>query len=634
MTQQTQVARLARPNPVRWAMFSGLLALGSMAFVTLARAETIITAHGISTFGDLKYPADFDHLDYVDPDAPKGGEMSQWWPGGFDSLNPYSIKGRSDVLASLPYESILIGTADEIGSSYCLLCSTIEYPEDRSWVIFNLRPEVKFSDGTPMTADDVVFSYETFRDKGLSDFRRIFAQNVKSAEALDAHRVKFTFNDGVPWRDLPADVGGLSIISKADYVANARDLEENDIRPFIGTGPYSLERMNIGQTVVYRRNPDYWGKALPINKGQNNFDTIRMEYFADSAAAFEAFKAGAYTFRKENTLKIWAEQYDFPAVKSGAIKLEEIPSGAKATGQAYVFNLRREKFQDIRVRQAIGLMFNFDWTNKTLFYGLYARVNSFWENTWMAAEGAPSPEEAALLQPLVEEGLLDASILTDPPVSGAVSGDRQLDRGNLRKASKLMDEAGWAVGADGMRRNAKGEVFTLEVLSDNPSFSRINNPLVENLRALGLDAKLSEVDGAQYEDRVRPPKYDFDLVTEFARTTYFSGPELQQYYGSATADVSAFNVMGLKSPAVDRMIKVLLATRTKDDLTVATKAMDRVLRAEQFWIPQWYKAADWVASYDFYEHPATPAPYALGEFSFWWYNAEKAAALKASGALK
>lgn len=599
-----------------------------------ATAQTVITSHGISTFGELKYPADFRNLDYVNPDAPKGGEISEWAMGGFDSMNPYSVKGRSASLSSALYESILATTNDEIGSAYCMLCSTMEYPEDRSWVIFNLRPEVRFSDGSPLTAEDVVFSYETFRDKGLSDFRQVFSQQVQGAEALDPHRVKFTFMPDFPTRDLPATVGSLTIMSKADYIANNRDLEESSLEPFIGSGPYMLDRMDVGQTVVYRRNPDYWGEKLPINIGQNNFDLIRIEYYSDYNAAFEGFKGGSYTFRNEASSVIWATGYDFPSVTNGFVKKVELPDGSKASGQAFLFNLRRDVFKDIRVRQAIALMFNFEWSNATLFYGIYARINSIWENSALAATGVPNPEEIAILQPLVDEGLLAPSILTDEAVMAPMSSDRQLDRANLRKASALLDDAGWVVGDDGMRRNAGGQVLAVEFLNDSPSFDRIINPYIENLRALGIDARMTNVDDAQMEERVRPPAFDFDIVSDRALGDYVPGADLKQYYGSESADNSTFNTMGLRSSAVDKLIKVVLAADTNDKLTTATKALDRVLRAEQFWVPQWFKDTHTIAYYDMYEHPEKLPPFALGELSFWWFNPQKAEALVASGVLK
>ena len=612
---------------------AGVVGLGMALALPVGAQETVIVSHGISTFGELALPADFPHLRYVNPDAPKGGEISEWAFGGFDSMNPYSVKGRSAALSSAPFESILTGTADEIGAVYCLLCSTMEYPEDRSWVIFNLRPEAKFSDGSALTAEDVLFSYETFLAKGLTDFRTVLATQVEKVEVLDPHKIKFTFKEGVPFRDLPADMGGLPVLSKAHYLANNLDLEESSMTPFLGSGPYVLDSFEAGKTVTYRRNPDYWGKDLPISRGRSNFDTIRIEYYGDYDAAFEAFKGGSYTFRNEASSLTWTQKYDFPAVQSGVVKKVELPSGSKASGQAFVFNLRRDKFSDPRVREAIGLMFNFEWSNATLFGSLYARINSVWENSWLQADGTPTPEESAILQPLVDQGLLDAAILTEPAVMAPVSGDRQLDRGNLRKASALLDEAGWDVGSDGLRRK-DGQVLSVEFLNDSPTFDRVINPYVENLKSLGIDARMTRVDNAQMEARTRPPEYDFDIVVGNARSGYISGSELKQYYGSETADVSAFNIYGLKSPAVDKLVDVVMASQSLDDLTVATKALDRVLRAERFWVPQWFKDKHTLAYYDVFEHPEVLPPYALGELDFWWYNAEKAAALKASGALR
>ncbi len=612
-------------------MLAALVFGASAAFADEAK---VITAHGISTFGDLALPADFKALPYVNPQAPKGGEISEWAPGTFDTMNPFSVKGVAGALSSMPLESILTGTADEIGASYCLLCSTLEYPEDRSWVIFNLRPEAKFSDGSPLTADDVLFSFEIFRTKSLSDFRKNLNEQVAGAEVLDPHRIKFTFKPDTPKRDLPANVGALPILSKAQYEAQKLDMEETTLIPYLGSGPYVVDKVQPPERITYKRNPDYWGKDLPIMQGMANFDAIRIEYFADSVPAFEAFKGGAYTFRVENSSKSWATGYDFPGIKDGSVIKAEFPSGAKASGQAFLFNLRRDKFKDPRVREAIGLMFNFEWSNQTLFYGLYTRVNSLWENSWLAATGVPSAEEVALLQPLVDAGELPANILTDDAVMAPVSSDKQLDRGNLRKASKLLDEAGWEVGSDGIRRNAKGEVLHIEFLNDNSSFDRVISPYVENLKAVGVDAELINIDPAQMESRTRPPSYDFDIITGGARTDYFSDSGLKQYFGSATADQSAFNLMGLKSPAVDKLIDVVLAAKTKDELTVATKALDRVLRAEDFWVPQWYKNTSTVAYYDIYDHPAALPPYALGEMDFWWFDQAKADKLKAAGVLK
>ena len=633
---QTRDETRCAPSPLPGLMLATGIGLAALLAATgLARAEgAIITAHGISSFGDLKYPADFKHLDYVNPDAPKGGEIIEWGMGGFDTLNPFTVKGLGAALSTVMLEPILTGTSDEIGSAYCLLCSSIEYPESRDWVIFTLRPEVKFSDGTPLTAEDVLFSYETFLAKGLSDFRAVLAQQVEKAEVLDPQRIKFTFKPDYPKRDLIQDVGSLNVFSKAQFEAEKIDLEEVRLKPFIGTGPYMFDSMEPGRTIAYKRNPDYWGKDLPINIGRNNFERLRIEYFADSTAAFEAFKSGIITFRNENSARQWATGYDFPALQAGHVIKAELPSGAKASGQAFLFNLRREKFADPRVREAIGLMFNYEWSNQTLFYGQYQRVNAIWENTDLAATGTPSPEEVAVLQPLVDAKLLPVSILTEPAVMAPVSGERQLDRGNLRRASALLDEAGWPVGEDGKRRNAKGEILTVELLNDDPNFDRVLNPYVENLRALGVEARNTKVDPAQFENRTRPPQYDFDIISGRALSEYIPSSGLKQFYGSASADNSAFNLMGLKSKAVDVLIEQLIAAKTRPEMTILTHALDRVLRAERFWVPQWYKNTHTVAYYDQFGHPDALPPYALGEMDFWWYDAEKAARLKAAGALR
>ncbi len=539
-------ATLFQTRTMTQGLAAGLLiAACLLPFAGRAQDAKVIVSHGISTFGNLKYPADYTHLDYVNPDAPKGGEFSMATVGSFDSMNAYSIQGAAGALSTAAYESILGGTLDEIGASYCLMCETMEYPEDRSWVIFNLRKDVKFSDGTPLTAEDVVFSYNLVREKGIPEFRSIFNEQVASVEALDPYKVKFTFAPDIPYRDLPATVGGLSLFSKKDVEDNKRDLEASSLVPFIGTGPYVADVVKPSEQITYRRNPDYWGNSHPLNVGQNNFDTIRVEYFGDPTAAFEAFKSGVYTFKQENSSKIWATGYDFPALTDGWVKKEEIANGNMPRPQAFLFNLRETKFQDPKVREAIGLMFNFEWSNKTLFYGLYARINSIFQNTAMEAKGPATPEEAAILQPLIDEGLLPASILTDDAVMSPVSAaDSQLDRAALRKASALLDEAGWTVGADGMRANAAGEKLSVEILESNPAFERVINPFVENLKALGVDAALSMVDDAQLTARTEPGSFDFDLIVNGAINSYEPGAEMKQGYASETRDNSTRNLAG------------------------------------------------------------------------------------------
>ena len=610
------------------ALILPLVLLAVVLFAPLARAGDEVTkSHGISTFGGLNLPADFTHLPYVNPDAPKGGEISVWAFGTFDTMNPYTTKGRGAGLASAPYESLLTGTADEIGAAYGLLAESMEYPEDRSWVIFHIRPEARFSNGTPVTADDVIFSYQTFLTKGLPSYRAVLAKQVESVEKLGPLSVKFTFKADHPKRDLPQTVGGLTIFSKLDFEENGFDLEETTLKPFVGSGAYLMDSMDVGKRITYKRNPDYWGKDLPINKGRFNFDSIRIEYYGDYQAAFEGFKAGQYTFRNEASSKIWGTGYDFPAVDKGWVKLDTPVDGDIATGQSFIFNLRRPQFEDPRVREAIGLMFNFEWSNDKLFYGIYDRIDSFWENSYLAATGVPEGAELALLEPLAD--MLPEGVLTSEPVSGAVSSPRQIDRKNLRKASALLDAAGWEVGDDGMRRK-DGKTLDVEFLNDSQSFDRVILPYVENLKSLGVNAKMERVDPAQMTNRER--SYDFDIITDSFGMGFFPGAGLRQYFGSETADTSVFNKAGLKSPAADALIETIIEAETKDELDVAVRALDRVLRAERFVVPQWYKGTYTLAYYDIYEHPDPLPPYALGQLDFWWYNAEKAEKLKAAGA--
>lgn len=628
----TATHTVRRPNrALDRALVGAILAAAALLGPAHAQDDTI-TAHGIATFGDLIYGPDFRNLAYVNPDAPKGGEMSVWAFGSFDSMNPYTVKGRAAGLASIFFETLLTGTADEIGTAYCLLCETIEYPADRSEVVFTLREGVTFSDGSPLTAADVVFSYELLRDKGLPSFRAQLSRKVAVAEVLDDRRVRFVFEDGIPTRDLILDVGGLPVFSQAHYTENDRDFEESSLEPLLGSGPYVLGEMDVGQTVVYERDPDWWGADLPINRGRYNFDRLRIEYYADYNAAFEGFKAGTYTFRNEASSKIWATGYDFPSLDAGHVVKAELPNGNKATNQAWVFNMRRPQFQDPRVREAIGMMFNFEWTNATLFYDLYARVDSFWDNSYLEPEGPPTEAEVAILRPLVEEGLIPENLLTDPPYSLPESGERQLDRGNLRRAAALLEEAGWIVGDDGLRRK-DGEVLSVEFLNDSQTFDRVINPYVENLKRLGIDARHVRVDNAQAEARERPPNFDFDLVTAFVPTGYIPGTELRQYFGSENADDDVFNKMGLRDPAVDRLIEVVLAAETEEDLHASIRALDRVLRSLKFWVPQWNKDTHTVAYFDMYGYPEDLPPYSLGNLDFWWWDADKAAALEAAGAL-
>lgn len=606
------------------ATFAALMLMQS------ASANEVIKSHGISTFETLKYPTDFKYLEYVNPNAPKGGEISTSIPAStFDSFNPYIADGNPAVGSQIFYESLLTGTADEVGSAYGLLAESIEYPEDRSWVIFNMRPEARFSDGTPVTAEDVEFSYNQFLENGHFSFKILLERMVKSVQVEGHHRIRFDFNTEEPTREYPINIGSIDIFSKAWFEENETNLGEAWTEPPIGSSPYLLDSFDFGRRVVYKRRSDYWGSHLPIKQGRDNFDRIRFEYFADGSAAFEGFKSGVFTFRNENISKTWATEYDFPAIDNGWVVKEVIDDGSTAPGQSFVFNLRRDQFRDKRVRDALGLMFNFEWSNKTLFYDLYARIHSFWENSEFAATGLPDEAELALLEPL--RGIIPDSVFIEPAVMAPSSNpDRQMDRENFRMASDLLDEAGWLVGDDGLRRNAAGETLKFEYIENSPAFRRIVLPFVSNLERLGVEAVYTQVDPAQMNERVTAR--DYDVITASFPMSLEPGEELWLYFGSEHVDGSR-NHAGLASEGVDLLIANVIEASSLDELRTAVRALDRVLRAEGFWIPQWFKNVYTVAYFDMYEHPVNMPPYALGQMDFWWFNPEKAERLVTAGAL-
>ncbi|MCO4847648.1 MAG: ABC transporter substrate-binding protein [Yoonia sp.] len=634
--QNTRVAAKSDTASTRLILTGSAILLGAVVWAGQARSDghdPVTVSHGYSNFDELMYPADFPHFNYVNPDAPKGGEISQWSQGTFDSFNMSTRKGTPAALATIGYEAILVGTADDPYGSYCYLCTTMEYPESRDWVIFNLRDDVTFSDGTGMTAEDLAFSFNLSLEQGITEYREVYSRFLKSVEVLGPYKIKFSFTEDAPRRDVVNWVGGTSAFSKAWWEETGTRLDESSDAPFLATGPYLLDSVDIGRQIVYRKDPNWWGVDQPANIGRNNFETIRVEYFADSSAAFEGFKSGAYTFRVENSSKQWATGYEFPAVEKGWVKVTELPDGSIGSAQAFVYNLDRPQWQDPRVREAVGLMFNFEWSNESLFYGLYARVNSFWQNSDLEAKGTPSEGELAILQPLVDEGLLPASMLTSevamaPP---SATSQRPLDRGNLRRATALLDDAGWAAGADGIRRK-DGQTLDAVFLQYSPQFDRIVNPMIENLKRLGVNAVLDRVDTSQYIERRRSG--DFDVVNHTLTQGFEPGQQLRQWFGSEAADDSSRNIMRLRSPAVDRMIDAVVAAEGLDNIQTASKALDRVLRAEGFWIPQWFKDVHTVAYYDQYRHPDALPPFALGELDFWWYDADAAAALKDAGAFQ
>ncbi|MGJ8583892.1 MAG: extracellular solute-binding protein [Marinosulfonomonas sp.] len=602
--------------------------VATVAFATSAMAENIITSHGFSTFGELKYPADFKHLDYVNPDAPKGGEIATWSRGTFDTFNPYAAKGVPAALATIGYESLMEGTADEVSAEYCLLCESLEYPESQDWVIFHMRPEARFSDGTPVTAQDVVFSHELLLDQGLPSYAEAVRALIPTADALDDHTVKFTFAPDVPRKGLIGQAGSVPVWSKAWYEKTGARLDESNLEISPGSGPYVLDSYDINRRIIYKRNPDYWGKDLPINIGRHNFDTIRVEYFGDTQAAFEAFKAGAFTFRQENSSLAWATQYDFPALNDGYVVKDTLEDGTLPGATGFVFNLRREKFQDERVREALGLMYNFTWTNDSLQYGLFQQRDSFWQGSALEAKGVPEGDELALLETVSD--MIDPAILTEPAVMAHESGDRQLDRKNLRKALKLMEEAGWEVDDNGVLTK-DGKTFDLEFLSVSPSLDRIILPYIDNLKALGVNATFNRVDPAQYQQRSN--NFDYDIVFDGYRVGLEEGLGLDQRFGSGGVN-DVFNPAGYSSPAVDKLIEVAVDATSYDEMATSVQAIDRIMRADRFVVPVWYLGKYWVAYYDMFEHPETLPPYALGQLDFWWFNEDKYEQLKAKGALR
>ena len=609
---------------------SFIIALGFFLTTSACMAQNEIISHGISTFGDLKYEKDFKHLSYVNPDAPKGGEISFWAFGSFDSMHPYTRKGRAGAYSSIFFESLLEGTSDEIDSAYGLIAKEIEYPEDRSWVIFTLRSEVLFSDGSPLTAKDVLFSYKLLKEKGLPSFRAVLEKDIQSAQLISDRKIKFIFNDDVPKRDLINTVGGLPIFSEKYFTDNKVDFEASTLTPALGSGPYILDKVDVGKQIIYKKNPNYWGNDLPINKGRYNFDKFRIEYFADYNSAFEGFKAGTYTFRNEASSKIWATGYDFPALEKNWVKKTTLPDGNLSSGQSFVLNLRREKFQDIKVRKAIGLMFNFEWSNSTLFYGLYERINSFWDNSDLKASGMPIEQELVILNKYKD--ILDENNFSEEVFSFPKSSLKQLDRKNLRQASKLLDDAGWEVGDDGLRRNADGKTLDIEILNDSQAFDRIINPYIENLKKLGINAANIKIDNAQMTDRRR--KFDFDMLVGFLSTQLTPGSELEQYFGSESADFSIFNLTGVKDQGVDAIIKEVRAAKSREELGFAIRALDRVLRNKVIWVPQWFKNKHTIAYFDMYEHPKNLPLYDIGVLDTWWMNSDKYNDLKDQGALK
>lgn len=621
-------------NPMPRLM--GLIVLTMIAvfgLATLAAAqETIIKSHGFSEFDELKYPKGFANFDYVNPNAPKGGELSYSTQGTFDSFNPFTRQGRAGARSAEQYESLLIPSYDEPESYYGLIAESLEYPESQDWVIFNIRPEARFSDGTPVTAEDVVFSHNILLDQGLKSYADAVRKRIPSAEVLDTLRVKFTFAPDIPRRALITQVGGTPVFSKKWFEADEdRRLDKPRMEPGIGSGPYVLYDYDINRRIVYRRNPDYWGSKINVNVGRFNYDSIRIEYFSDSIAAMEAFKAGEFTFRQENNSKNWATQYDFPALSKGDVIKAELADGNVPTAAGFIMNMDRPQFQDVRVRQAVQLAYNFEWTNESLQYGLFRQRQSFWQGTNLEAKGLPQGRELEILKSLGDK--LDPAVLTSEAVVPHTSkAARQNDRRNLRAAMKLLDDAGWMVGDDGVRRNDAGETLRVEFLTDRPALDRLILPFVTNLTTMGIDAIYNRIDPSQFTLRRRDR--DFDMISGGYRTSLTPSTGLYQQYGMEAAEYSVFNPSGINGPDIEALIDNIVAATEGKELRANIRALDRVLRAKRFMAPTWYLGKYWVAYWNMYEYPDNLPPYALGEEDLWWINADKETALKTSGALR
>ncbi len=603
---------------------ASLVLLVCLCFAFAGSANASERRHGLSTFGDLKYPADFKHFDYVNPDAPKGGRLSMIGTAGlitFNTLNPFILKGDPAQGVTYLFDSLMTSAQDEPGSMYGLVAESAELADDKRSVTFYLRPEAKFSDGSPVTAEDVVNTFTLLKEKG-HPFYALRLRDVEKAEAVDPGTVRYHFK-GDQIRDLPVIVAGLPVFSKAYYDAN--DFTKTTLKPPLGSGPYKVKDFKQGSFIVYERRDDYWARDLPVNRGRFNFDELRYEYFRDRTAEFEALKAGEYDLREEFTSKTWATEYNIPQVESGRLIRLTLPDARPSGAQGFFINTRRDKFADPRVRKALDHAFDFEWTNRNQFYGLYKRTNSFFENSDMKAEGPPSEAELALLEPYRDK--LPKEVF-EAPYSSPVSNGSGQDRTLLRKASKLLGEAGWTV-KDRKRVNAKGEQLEIEFLIFSPTFERIIAPYVKNLKILGIDARIRLVDPSQYQERVK--SFDFDITTQRYVMNMTPGVELRNYWGTQSADTSGSqNLAGIKDPVIDALIEKVVTAKSREELVTATRAIDRVLRARYYWVPHWYKAAHNIAHWDKFSRPDVKPKYARGVIETWWYDDAKAAKLAAN----
>ena len=600
-----------RPTVILSWMLVSTVALAYGA--TLRAEETVEPVHGIAMHGDLAYPADFEHFAYANPNAPKGGTLTLSALGSFDSFNPFIIKGQPAGSVGLIYETLTVQSLDEPFSEYGLLAESIEMPEDRSWVAFTLRENATWHDGKPVTTDDVIWSLETLKEKG-APFYRFYYQNVTKAEADGERRVKMTF-DGSVNRELPLIIGQLPILPK--HYFEEQPFEETSLKPPVGSGPYKIKSFEPGRSIVYERVEDYWGRDIPVNRGRYNFDEVRYEYFRDANVALEGLKAGVYDIRAENSSKNWATGYTGPAVDNGLIIKEEIARQSGTGMQSFAFNLRRPKFQDPKVRQALAYAFDFEWTNKNLFYGQYARTDSFFENSELASSGLPGEDELALLEPLRDQ--IPPEVFTEtyqPPVTDGSGNARK----NLRTALNLLKEAGWTV-QDGKLTSEAGESLDFEVLLVSPLFERITAPFAKNLERLGIQVSIRTIDPAQYQNRVE--KFDFDMIVGSWGQSLSPGNEQRDFWGTEAAGrEGSRNYLGVQDPAIDALIDKVIQADSREALVTATRALDRVLLWNHLVIPQFHSTVDRYAYWDKFERPEIDPKNGVDQFA-WWVNSGK-----------
>ena len=578
-------------------------------------------AHGLAMHGDLKYGPGFKNFDYVNPSAPKGGTVRFADTGTYDNLNPFILKGVIAAGAGRVFDRLATVSRDEPFSQYGLVAKTIETPPDRSWVIFTLRPEARFHDGRPITADDVIFSFNALIKKG-HPFYRFYFGSVAKVERLGRLRVKFTFKKGDN-RELPLILGELPLLPA--HYWEGKDFAKTTLSPPLGSGPYRIKDLEPGRSITYARVKDYWGADLPVNKGQNNFDVIHYDYYRDSTVAIEALKKGEFDIREENFSKAWATAYDSPAIRADLLIKKLFPNQRSTGMQGFVFNTRRAIFADRRVRWALAHAFDFRWSNRNLFYGAYTRTTSYFSNSELASRGLPSGAELAVLAPY--RGRVPGEVFTKqylPPVAGT---NRRL-RVNLLKALKILQEAGWVVRQGKLINAETNQQMRFEVLLVSPAFERIVGPFIYNLRRLGIEARMRTVDTSQYQNRVRA--FDFDMIVGSWGQSLSPDNEQRSYWNSRNADLDGGrNYAGIKDPVVDELVEKLIAAPDRKGRVARTRALDRVLLWGHYVIPQWHIRADRFAFWDKFGRP-DKIPLRGADIGTWWLDGEKAAAIKAA----